>query len=43
MLRKKDGSEVTLGVIGILHPEVLAKFELNLPCCALEINIESFH
>jgi phenylalanyl-tRNA synthetase beta chain len=31
-----------LGVLGVLHPEVLAKFELNLPCCALELNIEHF-
>lgn len=37
-----DGKQVVLGVLGVLHPEVLAKFELNLPCCALELNIEHF-
>jgi len=42
VLRKEDGSELILGVVGVLHPEVLAKFELNMPCCAMEINIEPF-
>lgn len=32
----------SIGNIGVLHPEVIQKFELNLPCCALEINIEPF-
>ncbi|KAI4496959.1 hypothetical protein M0802_007907 [Mischocyttarus mexicanus] len=31
-----------IGKIGILHPDVLIKFELNLPCSALEIDIEPF-
>lgn len=42
VLRKVDKSETVLGVIGVLHPEVLSKFDLNLPCCAMEINIEPF-
>ena len=32
----------TLGQIGVLHPEVLSKFELDYPCSVLEINIEPF-
>ncbi len=33
---------VTVGRLGVLHPETLTKFELALPCSALEINIEPF-
>jgi phenylalanyl-tRNA synthetase beta chain len=42
VLRKGERSEVVLGILGVLHPDVLAKFDLNLPVCALEINIEPF-
>ncbi|XP_011306638.1 probable phenylalanine--tRNA ligase beta subunit [Fopius arisanus] len=31
-----------IGKMGVLHPEVLQKFELHLPCSSLEINIERF-
>ena len=31
-----------VGRLGILHPETLAKFELNLPISAMEINLELF-
>jgi phenylalanyl-tRNA synthetase beta chain len=31
-----------VGTVGILHPQVLEKFELPLPASALEINIEPF-
>lgn len=31
-----------IGHVGVLHPDVIKAFELNLPCCALEINIEPF-
>lgn len=34
-------SEV-IGTVGVLHPDVIKAFELNLPLCALEINIERF-
>lgn len=29
-----------IGHLGILHPEVLEKFEISLPCSVLEINLE---
>jgi phenylalanyl-tRNA synthetase beta chain len=32
----------TIGSFGILHPEVLEKFEILYPCSALEMNIEPF-
>ncbi|XP_067395067.1 phenylalanine--tRNA ligase beta subunit isoform X1 [Emydura macquarii macquarii] len=31
-----------IGKLGVLHPDVITKFELTMPCSALEINIESF-
>ncbi|KAL0831929.1 hypothetical protein ABMA28_001447 [Loxostege sticticalis] len=31
-----------IGKIGVLHPNVLAAFELTNPCSALEINVEPF-
>ncbi|XP_014222849.1 phenylalanine--tRNA ligase beta subunit [Trichogramma pretiosum] len=31
-----------IGKIGTLHPEVLSKFGLSIPCTSLEINIEPF-
>ncbi|KAG5875533.1 hypothetical protein JTB14_021584 [Gonioctena quinquepunctata] len=31
-----------IGKIGVLHPNVLSKFELTNPCSALEINIQPF-
>lgn len=31
-----------IGTIGVLHPEVIAAFDLSLPCSVLEINIEPF-
>jgi len=31
-----------IGKMGVLHPDVLSKFELNVPCSAMEMNIETF-
>jgi phenylalanyl-tRNA synthetase beta chain len=31
-----------IGIMGIIHPEVLSNFRIPLPCSALEICIESF-
>jgi phenylalanyl-tRNA synthetase beta chain len=35
-------SDIELGSIGILHPSVLEKFEVQYPCSALEITLEPF-
>jgi len=32
----------SIGRVGVLHPEVIAAFDLQLPCAALEINVEHF-
>ena len=31
-----------IGKMGVLHPDIITKFDLNTPCSALEINVESF-
>ena len=31
-----------LGVIGVLHPNVIEQFGLKVPCSILELNIEPF-
>ncbi|KAI9209325.1 uncharacterized protein BJ171DRAFT_486464 [Polychytrium aggregatum] len=31
-----------IGSMGIVHPDVLSKFEIGFPCTALEINVEHF-
>ena len=32
----------TIGKLGVLHPDVITKFDLMLPCSAFEIDIEPF-
>lgn len=31
-----------VGSLGVVHPEVVTAFDLNLPCSAIEINLEPF-
>lgn len=31
-----------IGRLGVLHPDVITKFELTMPCSSVEINIEPF-
>ncbi|PVG03621.1 putative FRS1-phenylalanyl-tRNA synthetase, beta subunit, cytosolic [Serendipita vermifera] len=38
----EEGGEIVLGVLGILHPTVLANFEIPYPCSALEFDLEPF-
>ncbi|KAL0624678.1 Phenylalanine--tRNA ligase beta subunit [Plecturocebus cupreus] len=32
----------SIGKLGVLHPDVITKFELTMPCSSLEISIEPF-
>ncbi|KAJ2920103.1 hypothetical protein MD484_g363, partial [Candolleomyces efflorescens] len=34
--------DTQIGTLGILHPTVLEKFEINFPCSALEFSLEPF-
>ena len=38
----KGDSDIQIGSLGILHPTVLEKFEINFPCSALEFTLEPF-
>jgi phenylalanyl-tRNA synthetase beta subunit len=40
VFRKLDDPEIVLGCIGVLHLDMLVKFDLNMPCYALEINYD---
>lgn len=35
-------NDLEIGVLGILHPTVLEKFEIGFPCSALEFSLEPF-
>lgn len=35
-------NDIELGMLGILHPSVLEKFEIDFPCSALEFNLQPF-
>lgn len=35
-------AEVRIGKFGVIHPEVLGKFDIPFPVSALELNIEPF-
>lgn len=42
-LKAGDGKgDVEIGYIGVLHPQVLASFEIDLPCSAMEFDLEVF-
>lgn len=41
-LDKSASHDVDIGVIGVLHPSVLEKFEITFPCSALEFTLEPF-
>ena len=32
----------SVGTLGVIHPSVLQRFDLPMPCAALEINLEAF-
>ncbi|XP_056904689.1 phenylalanine--tRNA ligase beta subunit [Takifugu flavidus] len=32
----------SVGRLGVIHPDVITRFELNMPCSALELDIEPF-
>ena len=41
---RKTGDSVTehiIGVLGVVHPEVLAKYAISYPCSIIELDIEA--
>ncbi|KAF8630338.1 hypothetical protein AX15_002988 [Amanita polypyramis BW_CC] len=41
-LVQRKASDIELGMLGVLHPTVLEKFDISYPCSALEFSIEPF-
>lgn len=37
-----EGADSEIGIMGILHPSVLEKFEIGFPCSAVELSLEPF-
>lgn len=33
--------EVVIGTVGVVHPDVLANFEVTYPCCVMELDLEA--
>lgn len=38
----RGGKEIKIGNMGIIHPEVIEKYNITVPCSTVEINIEHF-
>ena len=38
----EEESEIKVGKFGVIHPEVLSKFDIPFPVSAVELNIEPF-
>lgn len=36
-------NEQIIGIIGVVHPEVVGNFELAMPCSALELSIQNIY
>ena len=42
LLTSGGGETCTIGTVGVLHPEVIRAFDLNMPCSVLEFYVEPF-
>lgn len=42
LMPSATGADLEIGVLGVLHPEVLEKFEIEYPCSSLEFDLEPF-
>ena len=36
-----NADDIVIGTVGVVHPDVLAKFEVIYPCCVMELNLEA--
>jgi len=41
VVEREGGATVVVGTLGVLHPRVLANFELAFPASVLELNLEA--
>ena len=41
VLRSDAGGERVVGVLGVVHPEVLGSYEVSYPCSVCELDVEA--
>jgi phenylalanyl-tRNA synthetase beta chain len=41
VLRTTEGVETVVGVMGVVHPEVLSNYDISYPCSVCELDIEA--
>jgi phenylalanyl-tRNA synthetase beta chain len=41
VLKYDDGSEKVVGILGVVHPEVLSTYEITYPCSITELDIDA--
>ena len=41
MLRQDGAVDKCIGVIGVVHPEVLSNYDITYPCSLLELDVEA--
>jgi phenylalanyl-tRNA synthetase beta chain len=41
VLRWANGTEKSVGVMGVVHPEVLSNYEVSYPCSVVELDLEA--
>ena len=41
VLRTTEGVETVVGVMGVVHPEVLSNYDISYPCSVVELDIEA--
>ena len=39
--RMGTGEEKVVGLMGVVHPEVLAHFDVHYPCSVVELDVEA--
>ncbi len=37
----RDGLEQVIGVLGVVHPEVLTNFDIAYPCTVVELDVDA--
>ena len=42
LVRRKDGVSIDLGHLGEIHPEVLSRWQIGVPCAALSLDVTAF-
>jgi phenylalanyl-tRNA synthetase beta chain len=41
LVLNRDGKDTVIGGLGVVHPDVLAKFDISYPCSVVELDVEA--